>query len=133
MASTASPQHSMCSNATSGAQSRQRSIVASGLSTSTTSWPASLSTLAIRRRFGVSAWANSTLIPLLYPVDGPPILERPSKKSDQPRDLRDIALHLLDQGLGRVEAPLAADPVHELQAQLAAVEVVLEIEQERLD
>src|SRR4051794_40150488 len=42
---------------------------------------------------------------------------------DQPRDFGDIAVHLLDEGIRRLETSLAADAVEELQAQLAAVEV----------
>ena len=42
-------------------------------------------------------------------------------------------MHLLDQRVDRVEALLAAQALEEVQPQLAAVEVILEIEQEGLD
>ena len=45
----------------------------------------------------------------------------------------DVALHLLDELLDRVEAQLAAQAREERQPQLAAVEVAVEPEQERLD
>src|SRR4051812_49114021 len=49
---------------------------------------------------------------------------------DEARDLVDVAVHLLDQRLDGVKAALAADAVHELQPQLGAVEVAVEVEQE---
>ena len=41
--------------------------------------------------------------------------------------------HLLDQRVDAVEAALAAQALEEIQAQLAAVDVAVEVEQERLD
>src|SRR5829696_9423291 len=47
--------------------------------------------------------------------------------------LRDVALHLCDQLLGRGEAPLAPQPPDEGNPQLAAVEVLVAIDQVGLD
>src|SRR3954447_5436635 len=94
---TISPQHAVCTSATSGAQARQRSSAVSGVSTSTTSCPAALSTRAIRRRFGVKAWAISTRMKVEYPADAGLTPERLSRLSDQAGDLVDVAAHLLDQ------------------------------------
>src|SRR5919108_3120771 len=47
--------------------------------------------------------------------------------------LADVAAHLLDERVDRVEALLAAQPLEELQAQRLVVEVAVEVEQERLD
>ena len=58
-------------------------------------------------------------------------LVRPS--SGDPARLVDVAVHLLDQRLDAVEAPLAAQALEEVEPQLAAVEVAVEVEQVRLD
>src|SRR3954447_16736298 len=47
--------------------------------------------------------------------------------------LLDVQGHLLDERVDRVEALLAAQPLEELDAQLRAVEVAVEVQQERLD
>src|SRR3954469_22976158 len=51
---------------------------------------------------------------------------------DRP-SLVDVPAHLLDERLDRVEALLAAQPFEELEAQRLAVDVGVEVEQERLD
>src|ERR1700687_1236426 len=45
----------------------------------------------------------------------------------------DVASHLLDKRLRRVEAPVAAQALEKLEAQLAAVEVAVEVEHVGLD
>src|SRR4051794_20661327 len=60
-------------------------------------------------------------------------LGRTSGMSDQCADVRDVAVHLLDQRVDGVEALLAADALDEVQPQLEAVQVALEVEDERLD
>src|SRR5438128_4815137 len=52
---------------------------------------------------------------------------------DQLARALDVAAHLLDERVGGVEAPLAAQSRKEVQAQLAAVQVALEVEQVGLD
>src|SRR3954454_22876527 len=47
--------------------------------------------------------------------------------------LVDVRAHLLDEGLDRLEASLAAQALEELEAQRLAVEVAVEVEQEGLD
>src|SRR3954451_24903680 len=133
MSFTRPSEQAACTSATSGAHARQRSSAASAVSTSMTSCPAALSTRAIRRRFGVKACVISTRMFNRYPVDGGLIPERMSRMSDQAADFLDVATHLLDQRRRRLEAPLAADAVDELEPQLAAVEVAVEVQQERLD
>src|SRR6195256_854702 len=54
-------------------------------------------------------------------------------RRDELARARDVAVHLLDERLGAVEAPLAAQPREEVQAQLAAVQVAIEVEQVGLD
>src|SRR4051795_10039384 len=51
---------------------------------------------------------------------------------DRP-SLVDVAAHLVDERVDRVEPLLAAQPLEELETQRLAVEVVVEVEQERLD
>src|SRR3954463_10108710 len=51
---------------------------------------------------------------------------------DRP-SLVDVAAHLVDERFDRVEALLTAQPLEELEAQRLAVEVAVEVEQERLD
>ena len=70
---------------------------------------------------------------LTYPWTPSRKLGRTSSVSDQRADLVHVAVHLLDQRLDGVEAPLAAEALEELQPQLLAVEVAVEVEQERLD
>src|SRR6185436_19106965 len=47
--------------------------------------------------------------------------------------LVDVAVHLLDERLDRLEALLAAQPLEELEPQRLPVQVAVEVEQERLD
>src|SRR3954453_4122131 len=47
--------------------------------------------------------------------------------------LVDVPAHLVDERVDRVEALLAAQPLEELEPQRLAVEVAVEVEQERLD
>src|SRR4051795_8215605 len=51
---------------------------------------------------------------------------------DRP-SLVDVAAHLLDERVDRLEALLAAQSLEELEAQRLAVDVGVEVEQERLD
>src|SRR3954470_9564722 len=51
---------------------------------------------------------------------------------DRP-SLVDVPAHLLEEGLDRVEPLLSAQPLEELEAQRLAVDVGVEVEQERLD
>src|SRR4051794_30673681 len=51
---------------------------------------------------------------------------------DRP-SLVDVPAHLLDERVDRVEALLSAQPLEELEAQRLAVDVGVEVEQERLD
>src|SRR3954468_19573258 len=60
------------------------------------------------------------------------VTARSSSGRDGARGL-DVAMHLLDEPLDRVEAPLAAQPGEERDPQLAVVEVALEVEEEGLD
>src|SRR3954467_9941269 len=60
------------------------------------------------------------------------VTARSSSGRDGARGL-DVAMHLVDEPLDRVEAPLAAQPGEEGDPQLALVEVALEVEQESLD
>src|SRR6185436_7105821 len=53
--------------------------------------------------------------------------------SDQLTDVLDVAVHLLDQRLDRIEALLAADPLDEIQPQLPPVQIALVVEDEGLD
>src|SRR3954452_5286742 len=133
MSLTRSPQHSVWTSATSGDHARICSSAASGVETSDTSWPAAHRTRASLRRFGVRAWASNTRIPVLD-------TRRPSSeprmnvhRSDQLANVRDVAVHLLDQRLDGLEALLAADALDEVQPQLLAVQVALEGRDERLD
>src|SRR5215213_5343533 len=64
--------------------------------------------------------------------DGCSVSRSPRSGRDGARGL-DVAMHLLDEPLDRIEAPLAAQPGEEGDPQLAVVEVALEVEQEGLD
>src|SRR4051812_11766386 len=57
---------------------------------------------------------------------------RTSSQSDLAR-LRDVAMHLLDQRLRRVKAPLATQTLDEAQLQRLAVDVAVEVQQVGLD
>src|SRR6185312_6200511 len=72
----------------------------------------------MRRRVVADGCAITTFTVVAYPGPAPRIL--------------DVARHLGDQVVDGLEALLAAEALQERQPQLAAVEVALEPEQERL-
>src|SRR4051812_35474952 len=119
------------STATSGRRVTQARSASSQSPTSTTSWPACSSSRAIRRRLGFRACASSTRIGMRYPRTNP---RRPNSRLGHERgDLADVGVHLLHERLDGLEAALAAGALEELQPQLAAVEIALEVQQEGLD
>src|ERR671933_1372436 len=145
-AAPSSPHSATSASTTSGACSRQRVSALSAPSASTTSWPTAASTRAKRRRVCGSAWASTTFMTGgLLPDRGsgqravgvsPPVaggrevrVRTCPRSGGQPARVLDVAMHLLDQRVGAVEAPLAAEALEEVQAQLATVEVALEVEQ----
>src|SRR4051795_5102693 len=60
------------------------------------------------------------------------VTARSSSGRDGARGL-DVAMHLLDEPLDRLEVPLAGQPGEERARQLSVVEVALEVEEEGLD
>src|SRR5579872_201938 len=73
--------------------------------------------------------AVSSRLRSLVRVIGPP---NGSRRADRPCP-GDVLAHCLDQLRGALEAPLTAQPLEEAQAQLAAVQVALPVDQVRLD
>src|SRR3954453_10550496 len=84
----------------------------------------------MRRRVAADGWAITTFTVVTYPGPGRRILDRWS--GCHATRLLDVARHLGDQVVDGLEALLAAEALEERQPQLAAVEVALEPEQERL-
>src|ERR1700730_9049790 len=92
------------------------------------SWAIWTLTLPVSRSFAPYCAASSRLRSVVRVIE----CSNASRRANGPGSL-DVPVHLLDERLHGLEAFLAAQPLEEVQAQLLAVEVALEIDQVGLD